>query len=117
VKACKPPKLTDGYKVLLDKAPKKLCPDKEPRGQGDFWFLNKKKPAAVVHVLPGDLDACRLRISTVLFDSKGKARVRLHANYGGKLSAELLGEGCKGVDFALDEATQTFRATLKPCKR
>jgi len=117
-KLCKPPKLKDGFKLALDRAPAKLCADTdEKRQQGDFWFFTGKKAAAVIHVLPGEKDACRPRISTVLFDSKGRARVRFHADYGGPLSAELLGDGCNAVDFTFAEVPQQFRATWKPCKR
>ncbi|MEW6430751.1 MAG: hypothetical protein AB1730_04520 [Myxococcota bacterium] len=117
-KSCTPLTLGAGYKLELDAAPKKLC-DAGPRGDGlgDYWFFTKGKPAAVVSVQRGDVDACVLRLSAVLFDSKGVARLRVHGDWGAQVSATLNGDRCQKVDFTFDGARQLFVPDMKSCKR
>ena len=115
-KACTAPIVKNGFQLDLDWPTAKFCPNTGAT-QGDFWFFNKTHPAAVVNVAAGDADVCRLRLSTVLFDSHGQARVRLHADWGGAASVTLVGDGCQVVDFALHSDTQSFVPTLKSCKR
>jgi hypothetical protein len=115
-RACTAPVVKNGFQLDLDAAATRFCPSAGAT-QGDFWFFNKAHPAAVVNVAPGDPDACRLRLSTVLFDSRGQARVRLHADWGGAASVTLVGDGCQVVDFVLHSDAQSFVPTLKACKR
>ncbi|MBL9038200.1 MAG: hypothetical protein JNG84_06800 [Archangium sp.] len=115
-RACKALPLQKGYQLELKTAPK-FCPAAPGATTGDFWFFTKGKPAAVVSVVGGDLEACKLRLSATLFDTKGQARVRLHANWGGAASAQIIGDGCKVIDFTFVSATQTFVPTLNSCKR
>jgi hypothetical protein len=113
--ACPAPRLS-GFKLDLKEAPPKFCPAKDERSTGDFWFFAHDKPAAVINILKGDPDACAPRISVLLFDSKGLARVSLHADWGGVMSANLLGDSCKSVDFDFNREKQAFVPTLKSCK-
>ena len=60
-------------------------------------------------------DRCRPRLSAALFDASGKVRFRYHADFAGAVSAELIGDGCRGVAFTYDAAAAEFRpATMKP---
>lgn len=117
-KACAAPTLGDGYKLELDQAPKKFCATGERGdGLGEYWFFTGKKPAAVVSVQKGDPDACVLRISAILFDAKGAARLRVHGDWGAQLSATLVADKCRQVDFTFDAARQVFVPEIKSCKR
>lgn len=115
-KACTAPATKNGYQLDLDWPSARFCPS-PGANQGDFWFFNKARAAAAINVQPGDPDHCKLRLSTVLFDSRGQARVRLHADWGGTSSVTLIGDGCQIVEFVLHSETQTFVPTLKSCKR
>jgi len=115
-RACVSPALKNGYQLELDWPVPHFCPNPVATG-GDFWFFAKAHAAAVVSVQPGDPDACKLRLSTVLFDSRGQARVRLHADWGGVAAVSLIGDGCQVVDFVLQPETQRFVPSLKLCKR
>lgn len=115
---CAQPKLLDGYRLSLEAAPKRLCAKPpEADGLGDAWFSSGGRPAAVVSVRAGGADACRLRLSAVLFDEAGKARVEVHGDWGGKLSARLRGDRCRVVDFTFDVARQAFVPEMKSCQR
>lgn len=115
-KACKSAPLADDWRLALD-APPKLCPAEAGRTLGDFWFKTKGVPAAVVQVSRGAPDVCRPRLSAVLFDPRGIPRVRLHADWGGEMSATLLGDKCQQVDYTFNKEKQSFTPTLKSCKR
>lgn len=109
--------LKDGFKLDLKEAPKTFCDAPETRSLGDYWFFNHDRPAAVVSVSKGDPDVCAPRISVMLFDAKGQGRVRLNADWGGVMSANLLGDSCKSVDFDFNAEKQGFVATVRSCKR
>lgn len=115
---CAAPTLVDGFKLDLTAPPKKLCEVADDRPAGDFWFFSKGKPSAVISVVNGSPDACKPRLSAVLFDSKGLARVRFHSDWGApSISANLLGDSCKSVDFTFDLAKEAFVPNWKTCKR
>jgi|APLak6261675434_1056106.scaffolds.fasta_scaffold04603_1 hypothetical protein len=116
-RACTPSKLSDGFRLELGAPPKKWCDAKGDAQDGEFWFFANGKPAGVISVQKGGADVCKPRLSTVLFDAKGAARVRLHADWGGELSATLVGDRCQVVDYSLDSAKQAFVGTWKSCKR
>lgn len=115
--ACAPSPLADGYRLELGAAPKKWCDAKADATEGEFWFFTNGKPAAVVSVQKGATNACKPRLSSVLFDAKGAARVRLHADWAGAMSATLVGERCQAVDYALQSEKQAFSPSWKSCKR
>ncbi len=115
-KACGPGAVKPQFPLEVAGAPTKFC-DNEGAKQGEFWFFNKGRPAALLEVLPGDPERCKVRISAVLFDGRGVARVRLHVDWGASASVSLVGDGCQVVDFTLNSATQSFVPTLKSCKR
>ena len=114
---CAAGELGDGYKLELTAPPKKWCDAKADASEGEFWFFSKNKPAAVISVQKGGTDVCKPRLSTVLFDGKGAARVRLHADWGGAVSATLVGDRCQLVDYTLDTDKQAFLPVWKSCKR
>lgn len=115
--ACAAAKLADGFRLELTAAPKKWCDAKGDAQDGEFWFFASNKPAGVISVAKGGADVCKPRLSTVLFDAKGVARVRLHADWGGEMSATLLGDRCQIIDYAFDSGKQAFVGTWKSCKR
>lgn len=114
---CKPVALGDGWRLELGAPPKKWCDAKADAQEGEFWFFSAGKPAGVISVQKGSPDACKPRLSTVLFDAKGVARVRVHADWGGGMSATLVGDKCQLIDFTLDGEKQAFVPTWKSCKR
>lgn len=114
---CKPAPLRDGYQLELGAPPKKFCDAKADAQDGEFWFFSGGRPAGVISVQKGAPNACKPRLSTVLFDAKGVARVRLHADWGGGMSVTLVGDKCQLIDYALDSEKQAFLPTWKSCKR
>ena len=118
-KACTAPALVEGFKLELARTEAKLCPAEKTWRTGDFWWAKGSKQTAVVSVTAAPLEAkdrCRPRLSVVLFDKAGIARVRLHADYGGVASLSLLGDKCVGLDFGFDESTQAFVPTWRTTK-
>lgn len=114
---CTAATLVDGYKLEPTEAPKKWCEVKAEPTEGEFWFFANGKPAAVISLQKGEPDACKPRLSTVLFDAKGAPRVRLHADWGGAVTATLVGERCQVVDYTLQTDKQVFLPAWKSCKR
>lgn len=115
--SCTAAALRDGFKLELTAKPKKWCAAKVDASEGEFWFFSGKRASAVISVQKGATDVCKPRLSTVLFDAKGVARVRLHADWGGAMSATLVGARCRLVDYTLDADKQAFVPTSKSCKR
>lgn len=113
---CPASPLVEGYKLDLAAAPKKWCDAKADATEGEFWFFSHGKPAAVISVEKGDPDACKPRLSTVLFDARAAPRVKLHADWGGAMTTTLLGERCQLVEYTLDPDKQVFLPVWKSCK-
>lgn len=110
----------DGWKLVPQKAPPSKCKASEvPAGRlGDYWWTHAAKPAAVVAVsepAPG-ADNCRPRVSAVLFDQTGKARLRFHSDLYAPPQFTLLGDRCQALEFSHDEKVSGFKATPTPCK-
>lgn len=114
---CAAPELAEGFKLELNGPPKKWCDAKSDASEGEFWSLSNGKPAAVIFVTKGGTDACKPRVSMVLFDAKGAGRVRVHADWGGAVSTTMVGERCQLVDYTLDAERQVFLPVWKSCKR
>ena len=114
--SCAEGELADGYKLTLTTPPKKWCDAKADAGDGEFWFFAKAKAAAVISIQKGRVEVCKPRLSIVLFDARGAARVRLHADWGGAMSTTLIGEKCQVVEYALDADKQAFPPVWKSCK-
>lgn len=106
------PPLVDGAKLHYRKAPTLLAVALSgPAQEGEAWFVDERgRPVGVIHLAPGSTDVCRPRLSAVLFDVRGFARLRLHADWGGEVSAELVGDGGKEISFAFNRETQGFSA-------
>lgn len=92
----------------------KACPSKLPESPVEQWLLVKKQPAAAIVVRPAT-DPCQPRLSIALFDPKGRHRADLHADFGGAMSAVLLGDRCQ-VAFSWDPSQEAFKAEWKSCK-
>lgn len=115
---CNRSALADGFKMMLPAAPQKWCEGKVDAGDGEFWFFTGSVPSAVISVQKGAAaEPCQPRLSTVLFDGKGQARVRVHADWAGAVSATLVGDGCESVNYIFSPATQTFIPRWITCKR
>lgn len=118
-KACAAPKPVGGYRLELMSAPK-LCAASGASRATEHWFVSDGKPFAAVVVssaAPKAHDACLPRLSLVLFDAQGAARLRYHADYAGAVSASLMGERCQQIDFTLDQKAQAFTAVKARCPR
>ncbi|MER2559718.1 MAG: hypothetical protein ABTQ32_03305 [Myxococcaceae bacterium] len=91
----------------------KLCEAKAP-STSRLWFAVKGKASSAVQALPAG-DACQPRVSIALFDPKGKTRLVLQADFGGVMSATVVGDACK-VDFTWDPSIEAFKPEWKSCK-
>jgi hypothetical protein len=111
---CLPSVLDEGFKWSLLNTPKKFCQGLPERRE--YWGFNKKNASFTVSFQNGQPNTCALRFSSILFDKSGVARVRLHADWGGKVSAELLGDRCQKIDFSLDETASFFVPSRSACK-
>lgn len=100
-------------------APALLCKlERGPVEKGGIWLfttptqknVKRKDFGAAVALAPAaeGQDACLPRMSAVLFDDAGKARLRYHANFGGALQVVLVGDKCRAVVFNFDEGRQVF---------
>lgn len=111
--------MADGFKLQTTKAAGKQCAAPAGFRTGDFWWAKDGKPAALVALTASDAaakDRCHPRLSIALFDKAGVARVRIHADWSGTSSLTVLGDKCRGLDFAFDEAAQAFVPTWRPAK-
>ncbi|MBX7101394.1 MAG: hypothetical protein K1X89_27010 [Myxococcaceae bacterium] len=103
------------FPLAVAKAPK-LC---EGQADGEHWLLDGAAPTAVVRVGDagqGARDVCLPQVSVVLFDAKGKARLRYQADYAQALSVTVEGDGCQALDFTFDKATQRFTPSPRVVK-
>lgn len=116
---CEAPSVTDGFKLELSRPTGKQCPAEPGWRTGDFWWAKDGTPSVALWLTGsavGAKDRCLPRLSVVLFDRAGVARVRLHADYGGVASLSLLGDKCVGLDFGFDADAQAFVPTWRPTK-
>lgn len=114
---CTASPLLEGYRLDLAAAPKKWCEAKASQ-DGEFWFFTQGRAAAVVSVQPGaEASRCKPRLSVTAFDSKGAARVRVHADWGGAVTAALVGDRCQVIDYLFDPGRQVLAPAWKSCKR
>ncbi len=114
--ACAPLKLGNGYALPMADAPKKLCAAPVDRSTGDYWLTADGKTAAVMQVSEGAPVVCKPRVSTLLFDSKGKARLRINLDWGGTTSFTLFGDRCQNLEFTFDAGQQAFVPKKTACK-
>lgn len=114
---CTEPKLAEGFKLELTALPKKWCDAPATAQDGAFWYAANGKSVAVLNVAPGGEKACRPRLSAVLFDAKGVARLRVQADWAGEVSATLLGDRCQVLEYTLDREKQAMTPAWKSCKR
>ena len=113
--------LANGPTLTLDEAPPALCKvERGPVAQGGAWLFTRGAPGRVkrrdftgaVWLAPASLasDGCRPSLSAALFDAEGTTRLRYHADFGGELRAELLGDACRLVELRFDPASRGFVA-------
>jgi hypothetical protein len=77
-------------------------------GQVDFEDKAGRQPAARVRLAPGEgANACQPRLSVVLFDAAGKARLLVHADYAGA-PLEVTVFGKRPQPWRLDAESQFF---------
>lgn len=96
----------------LTTAPK-LCPGV---ATDHAWMVAGSKPAASVRWAPASgKDKCLPRLTGVLFDGKGAARIRYEADFGGAAAGALLGDKCQVV-FTFDVKNEVFHAARRGCK-
>jgi hypothetical protein len=131
--------LREGWKTDAFTAPSSLCKgERGPASAGGAWFFlttaqlppDQKNIAGWVQLTPpasgpsadagpDELARCGPRLSAVLYDDAGAARFRYHADFGGALTVEVLGDGCKVTELSLDSATGMFTPTERkagpPC--
>lgn len=100
----------------LSKAPK-LCPGAAP--DQAWMMLPTGKPAASVRWGPSSskaADKCLPRLTAVLFDAKGIARIRYDADFGAAASGALLGDAKCQISFTFDPKAEVFHAARRGCK-
>lgn len=99
------------------KAPAKLCPGV---AADHAWMLVGGKPAALVRwgasAGKGEAARCLPKLTGVLFDGKGVARIRYEADFGAAAGGALLGDALCRVTFTFDPKTEVFHAARKGCK-
>jgi hypothetical protein len=109
-RSCTPPKLAEGWKWAFGMAPK-LCPAASPSNQ--TWFVRSQKVAAAV-VVTAAADVCSPRLSTALFDPKGRVRVLLNVDFSSVPSVTLMGASCK-LELVFDSESKRFIGQWKSC--
>ncbi len=126
--SCQQVPLDDGWRLRLAKAPEQLCKGERasPSIRGAWWFMLPNRashPPAIGAVVqlnaapPDRSDRCRPRLSAVLFDEAGVARLSYHADFGGALYVELLGDRCERVGFRFKVESQRFEPELMKAAR
>jgi len=96
----------------LAKAPK-LCAG---TAADQAWMVANGKPVASVRWAAGSgSDKCLPKLTGVLFDGKGVARIRYEADFGSAASGALLGDKCE-VKFSFDAKNEVFHAARRGCK-
>jgi hypothetical protein len=114
---CTPLPLLDGYRLEPLRAPMKWCPLSNVGQEGEHWYTSQNKPSAVISVRPGSPSPCKPRLSAVLFDKSGRARVWLRADWGDAVGVTLVGDGCQLLEYSFDPESQSFEPRWKSCKK
>jgi hypothetical protein len=111
--SCKPPTLVEAWKWPAAMSGK-LCAPKIA-SPTEAWFTGvKSQTAAAISVKPAT-DPCQPRVSIALFDSKGKNRLVVHADFGGAMSAIVVGDVCQ-IEFSYTPDLEAFKPQWKSCK-
>lgn len=92
----------------------KLCPSKLPASPVEQFMTVKNVPSAAMIVRPA-ATACQPRLSIAMFDPKGKTRAVLHADFGGVMSAVVVGDRCQ-LELTYDPNIEAFKGEWKSCK-
>lgn len=113
LEGCSPPELDQGR--FTTKLSGKVCKHEKPAPSFQRWLTNNGVAAAAVTVGPSTGKACTPLISIALFDAKGALRVLLHADFGGSVSAELVGKKCQ-ISMNSEASEGRFQPVWKNCK-
>ena len=92
----------------------KLCTTKLPESPVEQFMTVKNAPSSALIVRPAAA-ACQPRLSIAMFDPKGKTRAVLHADFGGVMSAVVVGDRCQ-LELTYDPTIEAFKAEWKSCK-
>ena len=96
----------------VTKAPK-LC---DGAAKDHAVLVANGKPAALVRwSAASGANKCAPRVTGVLFDAKGSARIRYDADFGGNAGGAVLADKCQ-VTFTYDAAREVFHPSLRGCK-
>lgn len=112
-RGCAPPALVDGWRWPAATSGK-LCTPKEP-SKDEAWFVGAKNQTAAAVLVRPAADPCQPRLSIALFDSKGKNRLVVHADFGGSMSATLVGDACQ-IELTYAPELEAFKPQWKSCK-
>lgn len=93
----------------------KLCESQKPLSTVERWLVSKQGVVAAGVLADSAEGACAPRLSIALFDTRGALRVILNADFGGAMSAQLVGDRCRlALDY--DATAGVFRPEWKNCK-
>ena len=92
----------------------KMCLSKLPESPVEQWMTVKNVQSSALIVRPA-ATPCQPRVSIALFDPKGKTRALLHADFGGAMSAVVVGDRCQ-IELTYDPTIEAFKAEWKSCK-
>lgn len=100
-----------GWRLAADDVGDRECAGAISTLPADHLFEDKGRVAAVVRLTPADegaKDRCRPKLSALLADDKGVARLAVHADFGGAMSVEVFGNNCDVLAFEFDTASRSF---------
>jgi len=92
----------------------KMCPSKLPASPAEQWMTVKNVQSAAL-IVRSAATPCQPRLSIAMFDPKGKTRAALHADFGGVMSAVVVGDRCQ-LELTYDPNIEAFKAEWKSCK-
>jgi hypothetical protein len=92
-----------------------MCLSKTPLAAAERWLTVKKVQSSALLVQPAATNPCQPRLSIALFDPRGKTRAVLHADFGGVMSAVVVGDRCQ-IELTYAPDIEGFRPEWKSCK-
>ncbi len=92
----------------------KLCTSELAAPPVEQFMTVKNVPSSAMIVRPA-ATACQPRLSVAMFDPKGKTRAVLHADFGGVMSAVVVGDRCQ-LELVYDPNLEAFKGEWKSCK-
>ncbi len=111
---CKAATLIDEWKWPGGLSSKLCAPPKLPI-RNEAWLAAPKGATAAAVRVQSAKDPCQPRVSIALFDSKGKNRLVVNADFGGSMSATVVGDTCQ-IELTYDPTIEAFKPEWKACK-